>query len=171
MHKNLLLFLAAATLTVACSPPQPGTTTSPAPVVRYSADAKFDTVRDDLQEAIIAKGLVIDSTSYIAKMLDRTGKDVGSTKALYIDGQGQSFSFCSAVLSRKMMEADPHNMVFCPYTLVVYSSVAEPGKVYVAYRRPLLPAGSEAARAALKDVETLLDGIARDALGLGAPAG
>ena len=168
MHKTLLI-LAATALATACAPPQPGAT--PAPVVRYGVDAKFDSVRDDLQEAIVAKGLVIDNTSFIAKMLDRTGKDVGSTKAVYAEGQGQAFSFCSAVLSRKTMEADPHNMVFCPYTLVVYSPAAEPGKVYVAYRRPVLPDGSEATRAALKDVETLLDGIARDALGLGAPAG
>ncbi len=168
MYKTLLI-LAAATLTAACTPPQPGT--SPTPVVRYSTDAKFDTVRDDLQEAIVAKGLVVDNTSYVARMLDRTGKDVGSTKAIYADGQGQAFTFCSAVLSRKTMEADPHNMVFCPYTLVVYSTAAEPGKVYVAYRRPLLPDGSEAARAALKEVETLLDGIAREALNLGAATG
>jgi|MudIll2142460700_1097286.scaffolds.fasta_scaffold25438_4 uncharacterized protein (DUF302 family) len=168
MHKTLLI-LAAATLIAACAPPQPGM--SGAPVVRYSADARFDTVRDDLHDAIIARGLVIDNTSYVAKMLDRTGKDVGSTKAIYADGQGQAFSFCSAVLSRKTMEADPHNMVFCPYTLVVYRTAAEPGKVHVAYRRPMLPDGSEAARASLKDVETLLDGIAREALSLGAPAG
>lgn len=168
MHKNPLMFLAAAAFVAACNPPPPGTAT--APVVRYGADARFDTVRDDLQDAIVAKGLVIDNTSYVARMLDRTGKDVGSTKSIYADGQGQAFSFCSAVLSRKTMEADPHNMVFCPYTLVVYSTAAEPGKVYVAYRRPLLPDGSEAARAALKDVETLLDGIARDALGLGTAA-
>lgn len=169
MHKNLMLFLAAAVLIAACTPPQPGT--SPAPVVRYSADAKFDTVRDNLQDAIVARGLVIDNTSYVARMLDRTGKDVGSTKAIYADGQGQAFSFCSAVISRKTMEADPHNMVFCPYTLVLYRTAAEPGKVYVAYRRPIPTDGSEAARAALKDVETLLDGIAREALNLGAPAG
>lgn len=168
MHKTLLI-LAAATLTAACAPPQPGT--SGAPVVRYGAEAKFDTVRDDLHDAIVAKGLVVDNTSYVARMLDRTGKDVGSTKAIYAAGQGQAFTFCSAVLSRKTMEADPHNMVFCPYTLVVYSTAAEPGKVYVAYRRPLLPDGSEAARAALKEVEALLDGIAREALNLGAPAG
>ncbi len=168
MHKTLLI-LAAATLTAACAPPQPGT--SGAPVVRYSTEAKFDTVRDDLHDAIIARGLVIDNTSYVAKMLDRTGKDVGSTQAIYADGQGQAFSFCSAVLSRKTMEADPHNMVFCPYTLVVYRTAAEPGKVYVAYRRPILPDGSEAARTSLREVETLLDGIAREALNLGAPAG
>ncbi|MCK7497423.1 MAG: DUF302 domain-containing protein [Comamonadaceae bacterium] len=136
--------------------------------MRYGADAKFDTVRDDLQDAIVAKGLVIDNTSFIARMLDRTGKDVGSAKAIYADSQGQAFSFCSAVTSRKTMEADPHNIVFCPYTLVVYSTAAEPGKVYVAYRRPIVTDGSDAARAALKEVETLLDGLARAALGMAA---
>lgn len=165
--RKAILFIPALVFAAACTPPQPGAATSS--VVRYSADAKFDTVRDDLHDAILAKGLVIDNTSYIAKMLARTGKDVGSSKTVYADGQGQAFSFCSAVISRKTMEADPHNMVFCPYTLVVYSTAAEPGKVHVAYRRPILTNGSDASRAALKDVETLLDGIARDALRM--PAG
>jgi hypothetical protein len=57
-------------------------------------------------------------------------------------------------------------MAFCPYSLVVYSSVAEPKKVYVAYRRPVLAEGSDAAKASLKEVETLLDSIVRDALRL-----
>ena len=162
MRKTILL-ISAVVFAAGCTPPQPATTGSS--VVRYSADAKFDTVRDDLQHAILAKGLVIDNTAYIATMLDRTRKDVGSSTVIYADGNGQAFSFCSAVLSRKTMEADAHNIAFCPYSIVVYSTAAEPGKVYVAYRRPTLAEGSEAARNALKEVETLLDAIARDALG------
>jgi uncharacterized protein (DUF302 family) len=137
-------------VTAACAPPQPSAPVNP--VVRYSTDGKFDNVRDDLERAILAKGLVIDNTSFIAGMLDRTGKDVGSTKAIYADGQGQAFSFCSAVVSRKTMEADAHNIAFCPYAIVVYSTAAEPKKVHVAYRR------------ALTDIETLLDDIVREAL-------
>lgn len=163
MNKTILL-LSAAALTAACTAPQPSATGSP--VVRYSAEAKYETVRDDLKEAILAKGLVIDNISYVARMLDRTGKDVGSTKVIYADGQGEAYSFCSAVISRKTMEADPHNMAFCPYTLVVYSTAAEPRKTHVAYRRPVSD-GSEASRAALREVEALLDGIARQALNLG----
>lgn len=161
----VLLAIATVSACKPAAPPAP-TTAQPASVVRYSSEAKFDTVRDDLQAAILAKGLVVDNVQYIAKMLDRTGKDLGSTKPIFADGDGQAFSFCSAVLSRKTMEADPHNIAFCPYTIVVYRTVAEPNKVYVAYRRPASTEGSDISRAALKDVETLLDSIARDAVGM-----
>jgi len=147
------------------TPPAPSTA-QPASVVRYSSDASFDNVVEDLQHAIVAKGLVVDNVSYIGKMLDRTGKDVGSTKPIFADGHAQSFSFCSAVLSRKTMEIDPHNIAFCPYTIVVYSPAGEPKKVYVAYRRPVLNEGSDASRAVLKEVETLLDSIARETVGM-----
>jgi len=160
-----LLILSAVALVAACTQPKPAASAASS-VVSYSAEAVFDTVRDELHDAILAKGLVIDNTQFIAKMLERTGKDVGSSKPIFTEGRGQAFSFCSAVISRKTMEADVHNIAFCPYTLVVYNTVAEPKKVYVAYRRPALNEGSDAAKAALKEVETLLDGIARDALRL-----
>jgi uncharacterized protein (DUF302 family) len=152
----------------ACKPAAPPAPTAAqqASVVRYSSAASFANVRDEVQSAIIAKGLVVDNIQYIAKMLDRTGKDVGSTKPIFADGDGQAFSFCSAVLSRKTMEADPHNIAFCPYTIAVYRTVAEPDKVYVAYRRPVSTDGSDASRAALKEVETLLDSIVREAVGM-----
>lgn len=137
---------------------------APHPIVTYSKTAKFDDVRDDLKLAIEAKGLVIDYESYINRMLERTGKDVGSTRKIYADAQ--AFVFCSAVLSRKTMEADPANIAQCPYSMVVYATVQEPEKVHVAYRRPWRPEGSAASRAALQEVERLLDGIARKALGL-----
>ncbi len=134
------------------------------PVVAYSKKAKFEDVRDDLKLAIEAKGLVIDYQSFVNRMLERTGKDVGSARKLYADAQ--AFVFCSAVLSRKTMEADPANASQCPYSMMVYATVREPAKVVVSYRRPWRPDGSAASKAALKEVETLLDGIAREALGL-----
>jgi len=133
-------------------------------VVRYSKKAAFNDVRDDLVIAIQKKGLVIDHTSHIHKMLERTKKDIGAKMTVY--QEGQSFSFCSALLSRKTMEADPHNMAFCPYSVVVYTTAADPKTVHVAYRRPVRPDGSAASKASLKDVENLLDGIAREALGM-----
>jgi uncharacterized protein (DUF302 family) len=134
------------------------------PVVTYSKRAKFEDVRDDLKLAIEAKGLVIDYHSFINRMLERTGKDVGSARKLYTDAQ--AFVFCSASLSRKTMEADLANVAMCPYSLVVYESAAKPGEVSVSYRRPWRPDGSGASKAALAEVEKLLDGIAREALGL-----
>jgi uncharacterized protein (DUF302 family) len=136
----------------------------PHPVVTYSKRAKFDDVRDDLQAAIEGKGLVIDYQSFVGRMLERTGKDVGSARKLYADAQ--AFVFCSAVLSRKTMEADLANAALCPYSIMVYATAQDPGTVHVAYRRPWRPDGSAASKAALKEVEALLDGIAREALGL-----
>jgi uncharacterized protein (DUF302 family) len=136
----------------------------PHPVVTYSKKAKFEDVRDDLRLAIEAKGLVIDYQSFVNRMLERTGKDVGSARRLYVDAQ--AFVFCSAALSRKTMEADPANASLCPYSVMVYATVREPDKVFVSYRRPWRPDGSAASRAALREVEALLDGIARESLGL-----
>jgi len=136
----------------------------PHPVVTHSKRAKFDDVLDDLKQAIEAKGLVIDYQSYVNRMLERTGKDVGSARKLYADAQ--AFVFCSAALSRKTMEADPANAALCPYSIMVYETVQAPGTVSVSYRRPWRPDGSAASKAALLEVEKLLDGLARQALGL-----
>ncbi len=136
----------------------------PNPVVSYSKKAKFEEVRDDLKLAIEAKGLVVDYHSYVNRMLERTGKDVGSARKLYVDAQ--AFVFCSAALSRKTMEADAANAALCPYSITVYATAQQPDTVTVAFRRPWRPDGSAASKAALKEVEALLDGIAREALGL-----
>lgn len=136
----------------------------PAPVVTYSKQAKFEDVRDDLKIAIEGKGLVIDYHSRINEMLERTGDDLGAARKVYADVQ--AFVFCSAALSRKMIEADPANASMCPYSITVYATAREPNKVFVTYRRPWRPDGSTASKAALKDVEALLDSIARTAAGV-----
>jgi uncharacterized protein (DUF302 family) len=135
----------------------------PAALVTYSKPGKFEDVRDDLKLAIESKGLVIDYQSHLHRMLDRTGKDVGSAQTIYVDAQ--AFVFCSAALSRKTMEADPLNAGMCPYSIVVFSTAKDPGQVHVAYRRPWRPDGSAASKAALGEVEKLLDSIARQAIG------
>ena len=137
----------------------------PHPVVSYSKRANFEDVRDDLKLAIESRGLVIDYHSFVGRMLERTGKDVGSAKKLYADAQ--AFVFCSAALSRKTMEADPANAAFCPYRIIVYATAQDPGTVHVAYQRSWRPDGSAASQAALKEVDALLDGLAKEAVGLG----
>ena len=133
------------------------------PVATYSKQGKFEEVRDDLKMAIENKGLVIDYQSHLNQMLERTGKDVGSAQKIYVDAQ--AFVFCSASLSRRMMEADAANAAMCPYSIVVFATVKEPGTVYVAYRHPWRPDGSAASKAALKEVDGMLDAIARQAVG------
>ncbi len=136
----------------------------PSPLVTYARKARFDEVRDDLKAAIEAKGLVIDYHSFVNNMIERTGKDLGSTRKVYVDAQ--AFVFCSAALSRRTMEADAANVAMCPYAITVYTTTQDGGTVHVAYRRPWRPDGSPASKAALKEVEALLDGIARAAVGM-----
>jgi len=127
----------------------------------YSKKADYDDVRFELTNAIINRGLVIDSTGQIGEMLERTGADVGSDKPIY--KAAEFFTFCSAKLSRQMMEADPRNIAFCPYVMFIYESVGEPGVVVVGYRRPS-GSGSSETQAALAEIDSLLDGIAREAV-------
>ncbi|WP_372522867.1 DUF302 domain-containing protein [Sulfuricaulis sp.] len=129
----------------------------------YTTMGDFDTVKDDLNIAITGRGFVVDHISHISAMLDRTGKDLGTTKTVY--GKAESLQFCSATVSRRMMEADPTNIVFCPYIIVLYTLPLDPKTVYVGYRRPL-PVGTEASKASLKAVEDLLDGIVKEALNI-----
>lgn len=127
----------------------------------YSKKATYDDVRFELTNAVVERGLTIDHNGNIGDMLDRTGADVGSDKPLY--NSAEFFTFCSAKLSRQMIEADAMNIAFCPYVMFIYESVGEPGIVVVGYRRPPT-SGSPETKAALAEIDKLLDGIARQAL-------
>ena len=136
---------------------------APGHLALYAVQGDFDTVKEDVVLAITNRGLVIDHTSHIGDMLARTGKDLGATKTVY--GKAESLQFCSATISRRTMEADPANIVFCPYIIVLYTLPDDPRKVYVGYRHPQ-PVGSEASKASLKAVEELLDEIVKEALNI-----
>ncbi len=130
-------------------------------VTYRKSGGSFADVKLDLTDAITKRGLVVDFTGNVGGMLERTGKDVGSTTPIYRNAE--YMSFCSAVLSRRMMEADAANAAFCPYVLFIYEAVAKPGEVVVGYRR-LPAAGNAASQKALAEVNSLLDGIAREAV-------
>ncbi|MGB8338893.1 MAG: DUF302 domain-containing protein [Burkholderiales bacterium] len=142
----------------------PGCASTPATesTVRYAVQGKYADVHEDIVQAVTNRGMVISAEFHISDMLNRTGKDVGSDKKIY--RHAQVILFCSAVISRKAMEVDAHNTVFCPYGIAVYELQNEPGKIFVSYRKA--PEVNNAqSRAAMDDVEKLLDGIARDATG------
>ena len=130
-------------------------------VTVQSLRGEFDEVKERVVTAIESRGLVINYTAHVGDMLERTGKDIGRGRQIYL--KADVIEFCSAAVSRATMEADPHNIVFCPYTIALYVLPKEPGKVYLAYRKP--PAtGSAQSMKALREVARLLDGIVRDAL-------
>ncbi len=153
------LLLLAALLVVAAHRVAPAKAADAVKI--YTKQARFEDVKADLRDAVINRGLVIDFSGDINRMLQRTGEAVGSTREIY---KGAEFIlFCSAKVSRAMMEADPANIAYCPYTMFVYEAAAKPGEIVVGYRRPAA-AGSGASEAALSEVEKLLDGIAREAV-------
>ncbi len=128
--------------------------------VLFKTQGTFQDVRDSLQFAIEGRGLKINHTNKIAEMLARTGPEVGATRQVYVDGE--QFEFCSATISRQMMEADPHAMVMCPYIVSVYT-IPNDKNVYIAYRKPG-PTRNPKLKKALGDVEKLLTGIIKEVM-------
>jgi uncharacterized protein (DUF302 family) len=126
-----------------------------------TTNGSFEDVRDAVEMAITNRGMVVNNVAHIGEMLARTGKDLGDTRQIFL--KAEALEFCSAVASRKMMEPDPDNIVFCPYVIAVYVVPDKPDEVRVAYRRPQI-VGSPASKKALKAVDKLLAGIVKDAL-------
>ncbi len=124
-------------------------------VVTYETDQSFDDVLFGLENAILDEGLVVDHVSHAGEMLERTRADLGSDVVLFL--KADIYSFCSAALSRKVMEADRMNIRFCPYDIFVTVSPETPKSTTIGYRS--FPEGE------MKEVEALLDGIARAAIG------
>ncbi len=128
--------------------------------VLFKTQGTFQDVRDSLQMAIEGKGLKITNTNHIAEMLERTGKDIGETRKVYENAE--QFEFCSATVSRHMMEADPHAIVMCPYSVVVYT-IPNDKTVYLAYRKPAATR-NPALKKTLVELEKLLTDIIKDAM-------
>ena len=130
-------------------------------VKTYTKKASFEDVKFDLANAITNRGLVVDFAGNVGGMLARTGKDVGSDKPIYKNAE--YMSFCSAKLSRDMMESEPGNVVHCPFVIFAYETVAKPGEVVVGYR-PLPKGGNVASVKVFDAITDLLDGIAKEAV-------
>ena len=132
-------------------------------VVIRTKQGTFDDVRFELGNAVITTGVSVQSEGNIASMLGRTAADVGATQTVY--HHADFIAFCSAKYSRAMMEADPTNIAFCPFTVFIYETKAKPGEIVVGYRRPILPANQGVASAkAAAEVDALMAKIVEDAV-------
>jgi len=126
----------------------------------YAAKGDFNEVKEEVERAILDRGYVVDYHGFVGNMLKRTAKDIGGTKVMYKDAE--FYQFCSASLTRNAVEADPRNIGYCPYVVVVYALASAPDMVHVGYRH-LSMTGSEESKKALAAVEKVLDDIAREA--------
>jgi len=144
--------LAAAMLMTGAATAQTITETA----ITYTVEEDIEDVIFLVENEIIGRGLKVENINHVATMLQRTGVDLGATKQIYLEAQ--VLNFCSAILSRKVMEIDPANISFCPYGIFIYNTPDTPNMVTVGL--DVYPEGE------MKEVEALLNGIVRDALGL-----
>ncbi|AXT26721.1 DUF302 domain-containing protein [Ruegeria sp. AD91A] len=121
-------------------------------IITAPFDGSFDDATFAVESAIVGQGLVIDYVSHVGEMLNRTGADVGSDKQIF--AAADIFIFCSAKISREVMEADPMNIGYCPYGIFV--TEGDDG-VKVGYRS--YPDGP------MQKVQTLLSEIVEEAVG------
>lgn len=125
-------------------------------IVSYTTDESFDDVVFGLENAILDQGLVVDGMSHVGEMLERTKADVGSDVTVFV--RADVYSFCSAKLSRKVMEVNPMNIRFCPYDIFVAQTPDSPDQTVIGYRE--FPEGE------MQEVQALLDTIVRSAIGM-----
>ncbi|MDG4649374.1 DUF302 domain-containing protein [Roseibacterium sp. SDUM158017] len=122
-------------------------------VITYGFDGNFDDATFAVESAIVDRGLVIDYVSHVGDMLNRTGEDVGSDEMIFENAD--IFLFCSAAVSRRVMEADPMNIAHCPYSIFV---TERGGEVMLGHRA--YPEGP------MQEVEAMLDAIILSARGM-----
>lgn len=103
-------------------------------------DAPFEEVFQDLQDAVINHGLVIDYVGHINEMLARTADvaadDDATDNTPYLNAK--FLQFCSATLTHEAVRADPHNLATCPYVVFAFETNDRPGRITVGYRNPEL---------------------------------
>ncbi len=118
-------------------------------------------VRDDIKNAIVNRGFVVDYVGHLNKMLERTSEAVGSVteagaKTPYKDAE--FLQFCAAKFTHDAISANPQNIVNCPYVIYVYELTAKPGLIHVGYRIPV-SGPSKISRKAVAKIDILLSEI------------
>jgi len=92
----------------------------------------LDDMEFAVESAILDAGLKIDFTSHSGAMLERTRADVGSDVVLFTGAT--IYNFCSATVSRQVIEADINNITYCPYSIFLYSTPDKPGETVIGHQ-------------------------------------
>jgi uncharacterized protein (DUF302 family) len=128
------------------------------PMTVYQSEEPFEDVIDNIKMAIEERGMLVSGVLHISDMLNRTGPDLGYGKVFE---KAESVEFCSASLSHKMVQVAPENLTVCPFTIAVFAKAGQPGRLFVAYRRPQLLGKAEAVT---HEIIEMLDGIVKDSI-------
>jgi len=92
----------------------------------------LDDMEFAVESAILDMGLAIDFTSHSGAMLERTREDVGSDVVLFTGAT--IYNFCSATVSREVIEADINNIIYCPYSIYLYSTPDNPDETIIGHQ-------------------------------------
>lgn len=106
----------------------------------YVKAGAYDDVAENMKDAIIKRGYVIDYIGQFNAMLERTAADTGTitaggNKSPYKNAQ--YMQFCPSKLTHEAVNASPFAIANCPIAMFVYETNVEPGKVHVGYRLPV----------------------------------
>ncbi len=131
----------------------------------FSKAASFEDVSENLKDAIIKRGYVIDYVGQFNAMLQRTAKDTetvskaGSTSpyknAVFVQ-------FCPSKLTHEAVNASPLAIANCPIAFFVYELNYEPGKVQLGFRLPVASA-SKRVNEINEKISALMQEIAEEA--------
>ena len=143
----------AVTLAAALMAAIPPVGAEPSGLKEMTKSGTYAEVRDDLKNAIVNRGFVVDYVGQFNGMLERTSEAVGAAKTPYTNAE--FMQFCAAKLTHDAVAATPANIVNCPYTLFVYELASKAGEIHIGYRRPV-SGGGDASDKAVAAIDTLL---------------
>ena len=125
----------------------------------------FDDVAENVKDAIVNRGFVVDYVGYFNKMLERTAEATGTvtqagSKSPYKNAQ--YVQFCPAKLTHEAVNVSPFGIANCPIAVFVYETTYEAGKIQVGFRLPV-SSPSKRVREINQQLVTLLQEIATEA--------
>ncbi len=100
----------------------------------YSVEGDFEDVKEDLVMSIESQGAVVSYVAHSSEMLNRTAITLEIKEKVY--QKAEIVLFCKAEISHKMVQADPHSLVLCPYPISIYSLNKTPNVIHLTIRKP-----------------------------------
>jgi len=121
-------------------------------------EGQYEEVLSAVKDVIKGRGINIAHTLPAGDMLGRTGISFNIQKSIY--KSAETIEFCSAKISHQLAQADPENIVLCPFTISVYVLNSDPEHVRLTTRLPFVSSGSADA---VENMRKLVDGIIQEA--------
>lgn len=117
-------------------------------------------VRDSIEDSIRGKGINIANILHASNMLNGTGEDYGIIKNTYV--HAEIFEFCSVKISHEISQANPLNILLCPFKIAVYNLIDTPKVIHIIYTPP--DAKEAKSKAAVAKIADLLASIVEEAI-------